>query len=292
MSLRPEPLWNNTKNGEDPHLFEDQGLHAIHYLFCTYLPHTDIFACITPDILHQLHKGVFKDHIVSWCTTIISDAKFDAQFQAMPEFHSLSHFKCGISTVSQWTCTEHKEMQCVVLGVIAGAVEPHVFQAAGAPLNFIYCAQYQSHMDTTLARMQDTLNEFHTNKPIFFELSLRQHFNLPKVHSMCHYVQPIRSLGSTDGFNSESPKRLHIDYAKDAYQASSKVDYINQMTHWLKLQEAVFRHSVYLDWVTSQSQDVLDLDALDDEDDNDNKQDLADLDTTDLSFSHLFNPIH
>ncbi|KAG1786130.1 uncharacterized protein HD556DRAFT_1248583 [Suillus plorans] len=37
------------QNGEDPHLFEDQGLHAIHYPFWAYLPHTDIFSCITPD---------------------------------------------------------------------------------------------------------------------------------------------------------------------------------------------------------------------------------------------------
>ncbi|KAG1738001.1 hypothetical protein EDB19DRAFT_1829294 [Suillus lakei] len=104
---------------------------------------------------------------------------------------------------------------------------------------------------------------------------------------MCHYVQSIQSLGSTDGFNSESPKCLHIDYAKDAYQASSKVDYITQMTHWLELQEAVFWHSVYLDWVMSQSQDVLDLDALDNDDDDADKQDLADSDTTDLSFSQF-----
>ncbi|KAG1904900.1 uncharacterized protein F5891DRAFT_1126271 [Suillus fuscotomentosus] len=195
------------KNGEDPHLFEDHGLRAIYFPFWSHLPHTDIFMCITPDILHQLHKGVFKDHIVSWCSTIISDTEFDAHFQAMSDFHGLHHFKWGISTVSQWTCMEHKEMQHVVLGVIAGA-------AAHAVLDFIYYAQYQAHMDTTLAWMQEALDVFH--------LRLCQHFNIPKVHSMCHYVH-------ADGFNLESPECLHIDYAKDAYQASSKVDYIVQM---------------------------------------------------------------
>ncbi|KAG1906491.1 uncharacterized protein F5891DRAFT_941482 [Suillus fuscotomentosus] len=267
------------QNGEDPHLFDDHGLCVIHYPFWAYLPHTDIFTCITPDILHQLHKGVFKDHIVSWCATIISNAEFDARFQAMSDFHGLRHFKWGISNVSQWTCTEHKEMQHVVLGVIAGAVEPRVFQAARAILDFIYYAQYHAHTDTTLMRMQEALNVFHANKAVFIEHGLREHFNIPKVHSMCHYVQSIRSLGSADGFNSESPEHLHIDYAKDAYQVSSKVDYIAQMTHWLKLQEAVFRHGVYLDWVASQSRDPLansDLDALEEEDE---EEELADSDT-------------
>ncbi|KAG2337403.1 hypothetical protein BDR05DRAFT_978504 [Suillus weaverae] len=237
------------------HHKNDHGLRAIHFPFWAHLPHTNIFMCITPDILHQLHKGVFKDHIVRWCSTIISNTEFNAHFQAMSDFHGLHHFKRGISTVSQWTCTEHKEMQRIVLGVIAGAVEPHVFWAVRAVLDFIYYAQYQAHMDTTLAWMQEALDVFHMNKAVFVELRLRQHFNIPKVHSMHHYVQSIQALGSADGFNSESPECLHIDYAKDAYQASSKVDYIMQMTHWLELQEAVFRHGIFLNWVALKDED-------------------------------------
>ena len=34
--------------------------------FTSYFPRADIYELLTPDLLHQLIKGTFKDHLVEW----------------------------------------------------------------------------------------------------------------------------------------------------------------------------------------------------------------------------------
>ncbi|KAG2100459.1 uncharacterized protein F5147DRAFT_813133 [Suillus discolor] len=240
------------KTGHHPAEFEEFGLRTVYAPFWANLPHSNM--AFTPDLLHQLHKGIFKDHLVKWCLDIVGEEEMDARFKAMPDYPGLRHFKKGISMVKQWTGTEHKEMQRVFVGLLAGAVPSQVLVVAQALLDFSYYAQLRVHSTESLNGLESTLAIFHANKDVLQQLNIRNHFNIPKLHQLSHYVQSILLFGATDGFNSELPERLHIDFAKEAYRASNKCDYEEQMALWLQRQEAVFLRGSYLNWLLEQSQ--------------------------------------
>lgn len=240
---------------QDAHLGMDEddnfGRHGLRPVdpFWKDLPHCNIFSTFTPDPLHQLHKGIFGDHVSKWARGLVSQKdEVDFRFKSMTGHPSLRHFGKGIALVSQWTGQEYKEIEKVFLGVIAGAVDGPVVSAVRAALDFIYYAHFECHTDSSLEKLTNAWNDFHKRKTIFIDRNVREHFNIPKVHSMQHYFHMIKSHGTTDNFNTELPERLHIDIAKDAFKHTKKKDYISQMRQRLQRHEAVRKFTAYLLW--------------------------------------------
>ncbi|KAG6808947.1 hypothetical protein H0H92_002281 [Tricholoma furcatifolium] len=245
-------ILKKARQGLKQKVFEDQSLRPINP-FWRDLPHCNIFTSITPNALHQLHKGVFKDHIVKWSTEAVlvpkGEDEIDRRFRSITPHQSLRHFKKGIKLTSQWTGTEYKNMEKVFLGILAGATDPAVIRCVRGVLDFIYYAQFEVHTDETLTQLDAAWVAFHENKQVFEDLAIRKHFNISKVHNIRHYLDSIRSLGSASGYNTEATERLHIDLAKVGYRASNKKEnYTKQMTVWLRRQEAITKFGLYLQW--------------------------------------------
>ncbi|KAI6004577.1 hypothetical protein EDC04DRAFT_2611630 [Pisolithus marmoratus] len=164
----------DVRNGQS-RKFNDEGLHAMYKPFWKDLPFTNIFTCITPNILHQLHKGIFDDHLLQLCINIVREKEVDVHFQAMNRYPGLCHFAKGISTISQWTGTEHKEIQRVFMGLLSGAVDDHVLMC-------------QQHMDLSLKAMEESLKTFHNHKQVLIDLQIQypEHLHIDYAKDAYH----------------------------------------------------------------------------------------------------------
>lgn len=208
-------------------------------------PYCDIHQAITPDVLHQLYQGVFA-HLLEWATLILGAEELDRRIRCVPGYSGIRQFKKGISKLSQISGSERKDMAKILLACLIGRVSKATILAFRSILDFIYLAQYPTHNDDTLQYMKDALATFQKHKHVFIDLKIRDHLNIPKFHSLLHYITSIRLYGTTDNYNTEMFERLHIDYAKEAWRSTNHRNELPQMMRWLERREKMTYFERYI----------------------------------------------
>ncbi|TFK45605.1 hypothetical protein OE88DRAFT_1740110 [Heliocybe sulcata] len=220
---------------------------AVQHPFWQDFPFADIHRSITPDVLHQLYQGVFK-HLVEWCQTLMDEKELDRRICCFPSGCGVRIFKNGISALSQISGTERKNMAKVLLACLITKVPEAALLAIRSLLDFIYQAQNKIHDDVTLTYLQDAIDTFHKNKSIFLDVGLREDFNIPKFHSLLHYIESIRLYGTTDNYNTEMFERLHIDFAKEGWRSTNHRDERPQMVSWIERHEKLSFFECFVEW--------------------------------------------
>ncbi|KAF8220321.1 hypothetical protein L208DRAFT_1334474, partial [Tricholoma matsutake] len=118
--------------------------------FTAHFPCADIHELLSPNLLHQVIKGTFKDHLVTWVASYLEIvhgknraqeilADIDQRIAAVPSFPGLQHFPEGHG-FKQWTGDDSKALMKVFLPAIAGHVPPQMVQAISAFMEFCYLA--------------------------------------------------------------------------------------------------------------------------------------------------------
>ncbi|KAA1477476.1 hypothetical protein DENSPDRAFT_587684 [Dentipellis sp. KUC8613] len=192
--------------------------------FTEYFPRADIHELITPDILHQLVKGTFKDHLVAWVEDYIhanNESKvaksimddIDRRIAAVPGFPGLRRFPEG-RNFKQWTGNDSKALMKVFLPAISGYVPTQMVQCVAALLDFSYLARRSAHNLSTLKAMKNALARFHATRTIFLTTNIRADFALPRQHALVHYVRNIELFGSLNGLCSSITESKHIRAVK------------------------------------------------------------------------------
>ncbi|KAI6001403.1 hypothetical protein EDD15DRAFT_2361776 [Pisolithus albus] len=193
--------------------------------FTSGFPRADIYELIAPDILHQIIKGTFKDHLVEWVESYLKSVHsttkanailddIDRRIAAIAPFTGLHRFPEG-RHFKQWTGNDSKAL------MKASVSTCH----QGARTNWD-CANIPHFAGV---HVPDTINRFHEHREIFRQSGTVQTFSLPCQHAMKHYPDLIRLFGAPNGLCTSITESKHIDAVKDPYRRTNRNKPLGQM---------------------------------------------------------------
>ncbi|KAI9452139.1 hypothetical protein BJY52DRAFT_1205778 [Lactarius psammicola] len=202
--------------------------------FTHHFPRADIHQLLSPDLLHQLIKGCFKDHLVMWVNNYIKAEHSASKAQKIfddinrrialaPPFAGLRRFLKG-QNFKQWTSDDSKALMKVYLPAIQGHVPDKMVQAICSFLEFCYIARRDIHDTRTLEALDDALQRFHKHHEIFRKCGICESFNLPRQHSLVHYNKLICAYGAPNGLCSSITESKHIKAMKEPWRHSNRYD--------------------------------------------------------------------
>ncbi|KAG1907604.1 uncharacterized protein F5891DRAFT_1124515 [Suillus fuscotomentosus] len=170
--------------------------------FTAYFPRADIHELLAPDILHQIIKGTFKDHLVKWVDEYLVITYGEAQAQLI--WADIDHH---IAVVPSFPGDDSKALMKVFLPAIAGHVPDKMVQAISAFLDFCYIVR-RSSLDEGV-------------RP--------NGISLPRQHSLCHYRHLIQQFGAPNGLCSSLTESKHCKAVKEPWRRSSGYLALGQM---------------------------------------------------------------
>ncbi|KAN0139618.1 hypothetical protein V8E53_002280 [Lactarius tabidus] len=208
--------------------------------FTSDFPCANIHEMISPDLLHQLIKGVFKDHLVTWvgeyllarhgerrANAILDD--IDRRIAAAPPFPGLRRFPHG-RRFKQWTGDDSKALMKVYLPAIIGYVPDNIVMCLGAFLDACYITRRQDINTDALEALDHALGRFWRLCEIFRTSGVRSDgFSLTRQHALFHYRRMIEDFGAPGGLCSSITESRHITAIRRPWRRSNRYRALGQM---------------------------------------------------------------
>ncbi|KAJ8701478.1 hypothetical protein PTI98_000250 [Pleurotus ostreatus] len=242
FAARREKEYTNTliRTFDPGILWNEYGVDDDIIPFTNDFPRADIHEMISPDLLHQIIKGTFKDHLVAWVGEYLelehgqAGAKrimdeIDHRIAAAPSFPGLRRFPDG-RRFKQWTGDDSKALMKVYLPALVGFVPSEIIKTFRNFLDFCYLVRRPVFTPQTLEHVNQALAAFHQSREVFRDLGVRPDgFSLPRQHSLIHYPHLIQEFGAPNGLCSSITESRHITAVKKPWRRSSRWNALGQM---------------------------------------------------------------
>ncbi|THH16005.1 hypothetical protein EW146_g4567 [Bondarzewia mesenterica] len=192
---------------DDKELWDNHGIIPDVMPFTARFPQADIHELISFDILHQVIKGTFKDHLIAWVeqylkivhpagVAIAIMADIDRRIAAALAFPGLRRFPDGRG-FKQWIGDDSKALMKVYLSAIIGHVPPAMVCAIASFMDFCYLVRRSTINESTLTQIEDALHRFHADRAIFEETGVHPTgFSLPRQHTLVHYRHLVQDFAA------------------------------------------------------------------------------------------------
>ncbi|KAI9436964.1 hypothetical protein H4582DRAFT_2111974 [Lactarius indigo] len=221
-------------------LWAAYGMHSDIVPFTFGFPRADIYEMISPDLLHQVIKGTFKDHLVVWvcdylmmqhgesqANDILDD--IDRRISVVPPFPGLRRFPHG-RRFKQWTGDDSKALIKVYVPAIVGYVPDEIILCLRAFIDACYIARRQNINSVALDALDRALDDFKQLREVFRTSGVRpKGFALPRQHLLFHYRCMIEDFGAPGGLCSSITESRHITAVKKPWRRSNRYQALGQM---------------------------------------------------------------
>ncbi|KAH9915818.1 uncharacterized protein B0H18DRAFT_1107822 [Fomitopsis serialis] len=221
-------------------LWDEYGIVHDIIPFTNDFPRADIHELLSGDLLHQVIKGAFKDHLVTWVGEYLTlqhgEARakelldeIDRRIASTPYFPGLRRFYEG-REFKQWTGDDSKALMKVYLPAINGIVPDDMVRALAAFMEVCYLLRRSILDDTDLIAIETALERFRHHRQIFQDSGVRPTgFSLPRMHALDHYIRHIQQFGAPNGLCSSMTEAKHIKAVKEPWRRSNRHRPLGQM---------------------------------------------------------------
>ncbi|KAF7978992.1 hypothetical protein HWV62_44259 [Athelia sp. TMB] len=203
-------------------LWDNYGIDDDIIPFTSDFPRADIHEMLSPDLLHQLIKGTFKDHLITWVGEYLACV------------HGKAHAKDILDDIDrrfkQWTGDDSKALMKVYITTLVGHVPSEMIKCFASFMDACYIARRADFDIATLDAFDTAINKFYHHREIFRTSGVRPTgFSLPCQHSLKHYQRHIEEFGAPGGLCSSITESRHITAVKKPWRRSNRYAALGQM---------------------------------------------------------------